>query len=634
MKISNIFLFVSFALFSTLWFALDFAQAQPAQLSKDDLRLTVDLISTSATNNLSKIATNVGPNVVVNDPQSFFPNGLIGRSETTIASDPSGRFLLAGWNDADGFCGPPFNVPCSPTPFAIGLSGFGFSSDGGQTWTDGNAPFVFGTPGVVTRGDPWMDTGGPGQKTYYYANLAVTEDGSAAGMSVHRGKFTGKNFAFNNAVFIQPPNLGNDFLDKEALCAGHTSETKDQVVVSVTNFIEVQNIPQFGFGQIEAYISSDRASTFSGPGIVQADETSSVPLNEGIVNQGSACGIGPNGEIYVTWERGWLFPFFGGAQPPQIVFASSLDGGATFGARTLVSDISSGALFPPDGYNRGTHNDFPRICVATNDDDPFRGRIYVVYQSSEIANGGTQAQTGGFGHPDVDVYLRFSDDVGASWSAPTLVAGGGDGLLQFWPVVSCNQSDGTVDVTYNQSDESVPGSLVDVFYAGSSDGGVTFSAPLRVTDVSTNWGATATNIRPNFGDYIFHVSKSNRVMGTWADGRNGVPDVFYATVDGPSLAKEGEQLVASVPTDFILNQNYPNPFNPATNITFALPNESNVTFKVYDMLGREVAVLALGELAAGHHQIGFDAKDLSSGVYVYRLTADNFTDSKKMILLK
>ena len=88
----------------------------------------------------------------------------------------------------------------------------------------------------------------------------------------------------------------------------------------------------------------------------------------------------------------WLFPFFQpnfpvGVQPPQIVFASSLDGGATFGARTLVSDISSGALFPPDGYNRGTHNDFPRICVATNDDDPFRGRIYVVYQSSEIANG-------------------------------------------------------------------------------------------------------------------------------------------------------------------------------------------------------------------------------------------------------
>jgi hypothetical protein len=485
---------------------------------------------------LAHVGDNVGTNVQVNDPQFPFPNGFLGRSETTIAADRSGQFMVTGWNDADGFCGPPFNAGCVPAiPTGPGLSGYGFSSDGGATWTDAGAPFVFGIPGVVTRGDPWLDTGGPGQKTYYYANLGVFIDGSAGGgVSVHRGKFSNKNFAFNNAVLIQPANLANDFLDKETLCAGHTSAIKNEVAVSVTNFAEVAGIPQYGFGQIEVYASTDRAGSFPTLGIAQADETISVLLNEGIVNQGSECAYGPNGEIYVAWERGYLSPFFGqGAAGawPQIAFASSLDGGATFGPRTLVSDISSGALFPPNGYNRGNYNDFPRICVATNDDDPFRGRIYVVYQSSEIANGGTQAVTGGFGHPDVDVFLRSSDDGGASWSAPTLVAGGADGLLQFWPVVSCNQSDGTVDVTYNQSDESVPGSLVDVFYAGSSDGGATFSAPLRVTEVSTNWGATATNITPNFGDYIDHVSKSNRVMATWADGRNGVPDVFYATID-------------------------------------------------------------------------------------------------------
>ena len=144
------------------------------------------------------------------------------------------------------------------------------------------------------------------------------------------------------------------------------------------------------------------------------------------------------------------------------------------------------------------------------------------------------------GHWDTDVYLSFSDDQGVSWSAPTLVAGGGDGLIQFWPVVS-SDANGRVNVTWNQSAETTTPdfinadgmgtSLVDVFWADSLDGGVSFSAPQKVTNVTTDWGATPTNIAPNFGDYISHVSKSNRVMVTWADGRSGVqPEVFYATI--------------------------------------------------------------------------------------------------------
>lgn len=492
---------------------------------------------------------NVSPNTQVNAPQFPFPNGLLGRSETTIAADTSGRFLLAGWNDADGFCGPPVNAPCVPAvPTGPGGSGFGFSTDRGATWSDGGAPFPVVTPGgtKVTRGDPWMDTGGPGKKTYYYANLAwdtTTTNPGLGGLSVHRGQFGQGSFTFDHAVFITPPNAPNDFLDKEALCAGKVSAFKDEVAVSVTNFIEVGGIPFFGFGQIEVYPSTDRGTTFAGPGVVQPDETISVPASTGIVNQGSACAYGPGGELYVAWERGFLSPFFGqdvAGVWPQIVFAASFDGGATFTPRTLVSDISSPALFSPGGYNRANYNDFPRICVATKDDDPFRGRIYVVYQSSEIANGGTQAQTGGLGHWDGDVYLRYSDDQGATWSAPTLVAGGGDGLIQLWPTVTCNQSDGDVDVIWYESQETetpdfldqngTGDSLVDVFHARSTDGGVSFSPPLRVTEVTTSWGSTATNIVPNFGDYIFHVSNSNQVHVTWADGRNGVPDVFYSTV--------------------------------------------------------------------------------------------------------
>jgi len=627
-------------------FAQEFPESHLDFLSTDSytaFKLEVNpkmLLKYNGMNNFMKPGYGVGPNVQMNDPQIPFPGGLLGRSETTIASDPSGRFLLSGWNDADGFCGPPFNVPCTPPP-TPGLSGYAFSSDGGKTWTDGGAPFLVVTPGgtKVTRGDPWMDTGGDGEKTYYYANLAVditTSSPGLGGMVVHRGKFSKKNFVFNHGVFLASPNAPNDFLDKEALCAGKTGKTKDWVVVTVTNFIEVSSIPFFGFGQIEAYTSQDRSVSYQ-RAIVQPDETISVPLNEGIINQGSACAIGRGGEIYVVWERGYLSPFYGQATVgvyPQIVFSGSTDGGKTFSPRILVSDISSGALFPPAGYNRPNHNDFPRIAVAMA--GPYKDRIYVTYQDSRIANGGTQSTTGGFGHPDLDIYLRYSDDGGNSWSAATLVAGGGDGNIQFWPVVS-SDANGRVNITWNESVESGGTSLVDVYYASSDDGGVSFSSPIKITEVTTDWGATATNIIPNFGDYIFHVSKSNRVMTTWADGRNGVPDAFYATIGVGKLKKgfaplAGEE--SKEPQEFSLSRNNPNPFNPTTEISFTLPEETEISLRVFDILGREVANLASGRWTAGDHRVTFDATELPSGIYIYKLNASSFVAVKRMILVK
>lgn len=473
----------------------------------------------------------VGPNTQVNDPQTPFPDGLLGRSETTIAASGNGNFLVAGWNDADGFCGPPFNAPCTPPPVP-GLSGYAYSSDGGQTWTDGGTPFVVSTPGgdKLTRGDPALDVGGYGNATFYYANIAVdTTSGSPGigGLTVHAGSFSDQNFNWHSGTFIQSPNAPNDFLDKEFIAADMRGNS-DNVYVSVTNFKEVAGIPFFGFGQIEVYYSTDGAATFN-RSIVQPDETISVPLNEGIVNQGSEPDVGPDGTVYVAWERGFLSPFFGQAAAgvyPQIVAAASSDNGATWTPRVLVSDICSGALFPPAGYNRGNHNDFPRIAVAQS--GPYPGRIYVVYQDCRVANGGTQAETGGFGHPDTDIYLSYSDD-GTTWSAPTLVAGGGDGKIQFWPTVSV-QPGGNVDITYYESEETGVTSLVDLYWAQSIDGGATFEAPVRVSEVTTDWGATATNIIPNFGDYNTAVSAGNRLFATWADGRNGVPDTFFSKI--------------------------------------------------------------------------------------------------------
>jgi uncharacterized protein YggE len=88
------------------------------------------------------------------------------------------------------------------------------------------------------------------------------------------------------------------------------------------------------------------------------------------------------------------------------------------------------------------------------------------------------------------------------------------------------------------------------------------------------------------------------------------------------------------PQQFSLHQNYPNPFNPTTIINYQLSQSSYVKLVVVDMLGREVATLVNDIQTSGNHQITFDARQLSSGVYFYKLTTNTFSQVKKMMLLK
>ncbi|MCC6866090.1 MAG: T9SS type A sorting domain-containing protein [Ignavibacteria bacterium] len=99
---------------------------------------------------------------------------------------------------------------------------------------------------------------------------------------------------------------------------------------------------------------------------------------------------------------------------------------------------------------------------------------------------------------------------------------------------------------------------------------------------------------------------------------------------------KGSKLVNNeIPRKFELYQNYPNPFNPITNIKFDLPKDAQVTIKIYDLLGREVANLVKNEMKkSGTHHVKWNAGNLASGVYFYRIEAGNFVQSKKMVLVK
>jgi hypothetical protein len=108
-------------------------------------------------------------------------------------------------------------------------------------------------------------------------------------------------------------------------------------------------------------------------------------------------------------------------------------------------------------------------------------------------------------------------------------------------------------------------------------------------------------------------------------------DFIRVNANHPTTSVSGKQMIPRV---FSLAQNYPNPFNPSTKISYTLKNNGKVSLVVFDLLGREVAVLANEIQTAGQHQVQFSASSLSSGVYFYKLQAGNEVITKKMMLLK
>jgi hypothetical protein len=95
-----------------------------------------------------------------------------------------------------------------------------------------------------------------------------------------------------------------------------------------------------------------------------------------------------------------------------------------------------------------------------------------------------------------------------------------------------------------------------------------------------------------------------------------------------------QPLTNDIPQEFLLHQNYPNPFNPTATIKYGLPKSSDVRLSVFDMLGREVSVLVNERRDAGVHEVKFDGSSLASGVYFYRLQAGDFTQTKRLLLLR
>jgi hypothetical protein len=196
------------------------------------------------------------------------------------------------------------------------------------------------------------------------------------------------------------------------------------------------------------------------------------------------------------------------------------------------------------------------------------------------------------------------------------------------------------------------GTVANSYYAGwftySVDSGMTWTAPVKYTPVETplrDWryvSLSQNNAVVNDSVCTVHmVIQADTIPGSNVQVAAGYPVSLGAELVGVSTTITIPQHYANAVNDnkskvytFNLAQNYPNPFNPTTKISYTIPSRNNVSLKIYDMLGREVATLVNTTKDAGNYEVNFNASNLASGLYIYKLQAGNFVQSKKMLLLK
>jgi photosystem II stability/assembly factor-like uncharacterized protein len=178
-----------------------------------------------------------------------------------------------------------------------------------------------------------------------------------------------------------------------------------------------------------------------------------------------------------------------------------------------------------------------------------------------------------------------------------------------------------------------PGSSTE-FYLGidnATTGGVYRSTNAGLTWSVFNGGSVLTNYATR--SFTFRTSPDSTLytgVGSTAIINPPGMGIYEFTFTPVGINDPNSQL----PNTFNLEQNYPNPFNPSTVISYSVPSQSFVTIKVYDLSGSEVKTLVSETRAAGNHQVTFTGDGLSSGVYLYKLSAGNYTETKKMILIK
>jgi hypothetical protein len=284
----------------------------------------------------------------------------------------------------------------------------------------------------------------------------------------------------------------------------------------------------------------------------------------------------------------------------NVIMVTSIDGGANWSApRPVVT---------------GIHLDSDPDLVV----DSFN-RLHLFYHQYPTGNP----------HAGANVRYAYSDDLGATWNPAAFRQLSETGMRSH--LLEGSRYDPARSVlwtTWKDERDFFQGqSRADMKVAYSLDRGATWLP--NPPEFSTDWdtltiGFKAAALFPN-GDFAVNYEVSFESGGA-------VRTVYFRKRQG--VVTGVQQPALETPQSYSLEQNYPNPFNPSTTIRFSLPQREHVTLKVFDVLGREVATLIEGEMAAGKHHVPFAPHDLAGGLYFYQLTAGKFKEARKAILMK
>ena len=472
-------------------------------------------------------------NVDAGNPAEDQINGTqaYGQSETSIAA--AGPYVVEGWNDATGFFAP----SCSPN-YKDQLTGFGFSSDGGQTFTDlGGLPNINCNTSVY-EGDPSVEAFETGGSTYFYISslfFDTSNDAVKIAMDVCRvipGSPASLNCNQTPIIIADPGMLGFD--DKDFLSI---DATRGLLYASYTDFTTFDTISlsvcDIGNGKLGGSAATPVCNSTSGPVpnyMPIATSTNCVEI------EGAYPAVDPaTGDVYVAYEFNWatnLGTFCTFPVTEQLAYVpaatclllpspTGCPGGAPSSATVDIVSMT-GAFIP--GYSRFPMNDFPRIAVSDAN-----STVSIVWNDAR-------------NNPSGDIMLQ-SFDLGSLTpvqSAPVKLNNDktGTGAFHFLPALRNVDAQGNLNVGWYDRRLSPSTALTDV-YAALGVNPRTSATPgsnTRVTNVSSNWLNDSSDINPNFGDYtdgyiaITSGKKGSTatMFAAWSDGRISDPQPFCA----------------------------------------------------------------------------------------------------------
>jgi hypothetical protein len=266
-----------------------------------------------------------------------------------------------------------------------------------------------------------------------------------------------------------------------------------------------------------------------------------------------------------------------------------------------------------------------QVWIAVDPSDgPTGGYIYLL---SSVDPDGPDPQ---------DVHFSRSTDGGLTWSEAVRVNDDpiGNDAWQWFGTMSVAPN-GRIDAIWNDTRNTGVLNQCQLFYAFSTDGGVTWSTNAELSPSWNSWLGFPNNNK--IGDYYHMISDIEGTHIAWAATFNGEQDIYYA--HRPTVGVSEDNVATLGPRALRLHQNTPNPFNPSTSIAFDLPHPTFVTLRIYDTAGRHVRTLVDGRMEPDSHSVLWDGVDdggtpLGSGVYFYRLVAGDRMLTRKLVMLR